>query len=122
MRAILAKKLIKEYSLSQTKVSKLLGITQAAVSNYLRARRGSDALFAVKPEVQRAANDLALMLIEGVEEQRFIAAFNEACNKLISSRVMCELHKRIEPDLDTEACHVCEPGAGVLIPIKPSGN
>jgi predicted transcriptional regulator len=120
MRAIVAKKLIHEYSFSQTKASKLLGITQAAVSNYLRSTRGSDVVFEVKPDVQRAADDLAMMLVSGVEGQRFIIAFNEACSKLRSNRVMCDLHKRVEPDLDTDGCHVCEPGDSEPIQIQPS--
>src|SRR2546428_6952349 len=40
VRAILAKKLIREYSLKEEDVAKVLGITQAAVSNYVRGTRG----------------------------------------------------------------------------------
>src|SRR5215218_6554840 len=44
VRAILAKKLIKEYSLKEEDVAKDLGITQAAVSNYVRGTRGDTEL------------------------------------------------------------------------------
>ncbi|WP_415282367.1 transcriptional regulator [Candidatus Nitrososphaera sp. FF02] len=40
VRAVLAKKLIKEYSLREEDIAKVLGITQAAVSNYVRGTRG----------------------------------------------------------------------------------
>jgi uncharacterized protein len=39
VRAILAKDLVKAKGLKEEEVAKLLGITQAAVSNYLRLKR-----------------------------------------------------------------------------------
>ena len=40
IRAILAKKLIKEYKMKEEIVAKVLGVTQAAISNYVRGIRG----------------------------------------------------------------------------------
>ena len=40
VRAILAKVLVKEKGLKEEEVARLLGITQAAVSNYIRGTRG----------------------------------------------------------------------------------
>jgi predicted transcriptional regulator len=45
VRAILAKDLVKAKGLKEEEVAKLLGITQAAVSNYLRGTRGDSKLF-----------------------------------------------------------------------------
>ncbi|MFH0949065.1 MAG: transcriptional regulator [Candidatus Aenigmatarchaeota archaeon] len=42
LRAMLARELISEYKLSQNEVSKLLNVTQAAVSQYLRSIRGNN--------------------------------------------------------------------------------
>ena len=42
LRAMLARELITEYKLSQNEVSKLLNVTQAAVSQYLRSIRGNN--------------------------------------------------------------------------------
>ena len=39
LRALIAKKLVKEYHLSQTKAAKKLGTTQAAISQYLSSKR-----------------------------------------------------------------------------------
>ena len=41
LRALVAKKLIYDYKFSQKDTAKLIGITQAAVSNYLRGTRGN---------------------------------------------------------------------------------
>ena len=40
IRAILAKKLIIEYKMKEEFVAKVLGVTQAAISNYIRGTRG----------------------------------------------------------------------------------
>ncbi|HYY71735.1 MAG TPA: helix-turn-helix domain-containing protein, partial [Nitrososphaeraceae archaeon] len=40
IRAILAKKLINEYKMKEEVVAKVIGVTQAAISNYIRGTRG----------------------------------------------------------------------------------
>lgn len=42
VRSIVAQKLIKERNLSEYKAANLMGLTPAAVSNYLKSRRGSN--------------------------------------------------------------------------------
>ena len=62
VRAILAKKLIREYSLKEEDVAKVLGITQAAVSNYVRGTRGDVELITKLEsvrEVMRMIDDIA---------------------------------------------------------------
>ena len=62
VRAILAKKLIREYSLKEEDVAKVLGITQAAVSNYVRGTRGDIGLISKLEsvrEVMRMIDDIA---------------------------------------------------------------
>jgi len=44
LRAILAKKLSEKYSIHEDEISKMLGVTQAAVSNYIRGTRGDPKL------------------------------------------------------------------------------
>ncbi|HVD36999.1 MAG TPA: helix-turn-helix domain-containing protein, partial [Nitrososphaeraceae archaeon] len=40
IRSILARKLINDYGLKEELVAKVLGVTQAAISNYVRGTRG----------------------------------------------------------------------------------
>ena len=44
LRAILAKDLAKKHSIREDEISKMLGVTQAAVSNYIRGIRGDPNL------------------------------------------------------------------------------
>ena len=41
LRDLFAKRLINEYNFSQKDTAKLIGVTQAAISNYLRGTRGN---------------------------------------------------------------------------------
>ncbi|MEM2760536.1 MAG: helix-turn-helix domain-containing protein [Nitrososphaerales archaeon] len=43
-RSLIARELIKKYNFSQENVASLLGITQAAVSNYISGNRGNDSI------------------------------------------------------------------------------
>jgi len=44
LRAILAKKLAGQHKIREDEISKMLGVTQAAVSNYIRGTRGDPKL------------------------------------------------------------------------------
>ena len=44
LRAILAKDLAKKYNIREDEISQMLGVTQAAVSNYIRGIRGDPKL------------------------------------------------------------------------------
>jgi len=46
LRAILAKKLAEDHDIREDEISKMLGVTQAAVSNYIRGTRGDPSLIA----------------------------------------------------------------------------
>ena len=46
LRAILAKKLAEDHNIREDQISKMLGVTQAAISNYIRGTRGDPSLIA----------------------------------------------------------------------------
>ena len=46
LRAILAKKLAEDHNIREDVISKMLGVTQAAISNYIRGTRGDPSLTA----------------------------------------------------------------------------
>ncbi len=71
LRAILAKKLAEEHDIREDEISKMLGVTQAAISNYIRGTRGDPSLIAkllsekqvaelIDELCQNLASDLAL--------------------------------------------------------------
>lgn len=67
-RAYIAKELIEKYGFTQVEVARKLGTTQAAISQYLRLKRGIADLERLKddlPIIQSAANELAKKISSG---------------------------------------------------------
>ena len=79
LRAILAKKLADDHNVREEEISKMLGVTQAAISNYIRGTRGDPALITKllsEPEVSNLINELTENLSSDIAmeelEQRVI--------------------------------------------------
>ncbi|SRR5579883_2679956 len=111
VRAILAKKLIQEYSLKEEDVAKVLGITQAAVSNYVRGTRGDldliSKLGSVR-EVMRMVDDIARDLAaDKAYTPNTMAKFFELCNYMRYTLLICDIHHSMESNIDEQICEQC---------------
>jgi predicted fused transcriptional regulator/phosphomethylpyrimidine kinase/predicted transcriptional regulator len=97
--------------LGQTRIARLLGITQPMVTKYLRSGRNHavEALrrVGVDPEEAEAvAKVLAEALYRGrVQDYMRIVTSYEA--QLLARGSLCSLHRRIAPDLPAD-CRICE--------------
>jgi uncharacterized protein len=111
VRAILAKKLIKEYSLKEEDVAKVLGITQAAVSNYVRGTRGDIELITKLEsvtEIMRMIDDIARDLSTNkVYTPSTLAKFIGLCNYMRYTLIICDVHHSIESNIDEQICEQC---------------
>jgi predicted transcriptional regulator len=111
VRAILAKKLIKEYSLKEEDVAKDLGITQAAVSNYVRGTRGDTELISKLEsvrEVMRMIDDIAKDLSTNrAYTPSTLAKFVGLCNYMRYTLIICDVHHSIESNIDEQICEQC---------------
>ena len=116
VRAILAKKLIKEYSLKEEDIASFLGITQAAVSNYVRGTRGDTELISKLEsvrEVMRMIDDIAKDLSTNkAYTPSTLAEFMGLCNYMRHTLIICEVHHSIESNIDEQICEQCR---GTLI-------
>jgi predicted transcriptional regulator len=111
LRSMIAKKLVDTYHLPQQKVAELLGITQAAVSNYIRDVRGVGVSLEGLEEAQKLADEIVKAILQGEDQVTLLKKFNEAVKAIKAKRIMCSLHQKLEPELDVERCHLCEPNA-----------
>ena len=62
LRAILAKNLAEDHNVREDEISKMLGVTQAAISNYIRGTRGDPELIkklSAEKQVSEMINDIA---------------------------------------------------------------
>jgi uncharacterized protein len=111
VRAILAKKLIREYSLKEEDIAKVLGITQAAVSNYVRGTRGDMELISKLEcvrEVNRMIDDIARDLSTNkAYTPSTLAKFIGLCNYMRYTLIICDVHHSIESNIDEQICDQC---------------
>ena len=111
VRAILAKKLIEDYSLKEEDVAKDLGITQAAVSNYVRGTRGDIELISKLEsvrEVMRMIDDIAKDLSTNkAYTPSTLAKFVGLCNYMRYTLIICDVHHSIESNIDEQICEQC---------------
>ena len=108
IRALVARKLVKEHRMNQQDIAKALGLTQAAVSNYLRGRRGSVFSDDELSGIDGIITQICAMLVSGATKSKVISKFDEACQAIRHSRLLCSVHKRLDANLDVENCHVCD--------------
>jgi predicted transcriptional regulator len=87
IRAALARELIAK-GLSQNEISKTLGITQAAVSQYTSRKRGSHLEFseAAKAEIKNLADDLVQGSVDDL-----IARICKICLMIRADETVCNL-------------------------------
>ncbi|MEM3383395.1 MAG: helix-turn-helix domain-containing protein [Nitrososphaerales archaeon] len=109
LRAMIARKLMENYGLVQEEVAKKLEITQAAVSYYIKGKRAIMLKLDDVDEIQHMTDEIAHLLFKGeMSRKELRLRITEACDYLRASKLLCEIHKYIEPDVDADDCHACD--------------
>jgi len=109
IRALVVKRLVEEHGMTQQQAAKLLGVTQPAVSKYLHQKRGAAIRLNGIKEIDQATGEIAKMVSSRrVKQLEVMSKIEAACDYVKRNRYMCDLHKRLEPGMDIESCHVCE--------------
>ena len=109
IRALVVKRLVEEHGMTQQQAAKLLGVTQPAVSKYLHQKRGAAIRLNGIKEIDQATGEIASMVSSRrVKPLEVMSKIEAACEYVKRNRYMCDLHKRLEPGMDIEACHICE--------------
>jgi len=112
VRAILSKELVIEKGLKEEEVARLLGITQAAVSNYLRGTRGDDELIAkllslseIMSMIKEIGDDLST---NRAYTAKTLSKFIALCNYMRFSLIICDAHHSLERNIDEKVCEQCK--------------
>lgn len=112
LRAILARKLSKEHKMREDNISNILGVTQAAVSNYIRGVRGDKRLIdklLADDKVSEMLNDMCTKMSSDLAyTPSSLSMFIGLCNYVKSSLLICEIHHKLESDIDEKVCKECE--------------
>ena len=111
LRAILAKKL-SENNIREDEISKMLGVTQAAVSNYIRGTRGDPNLIAkllTEKQVVQMLDEISENLASNMAyTPASLSKFIGLCNYIKSSLLICDIHHGLESNIDETVCKECE--------------
>ncbi len=84
IRAEIAVKLAKEYGMKQIEISKILGITQGAVSHYISSYRGKEREIILKnPEIRKKIDEMAKLILNGEFEEEKMCQICKILRKLI---------------------------------------
>jgi predicted transcriptional regulator len=93
-------------------VAKLLGITQAAVSNYIRGTRGDAELVKKLTNLPTIAKRIDEISRELASSKAFLpstmAKYIGLLNYIRQSMLICDIHHSIEDNIDKEVCKACE--------------
>ena len=103
LRKELAKEM-KQLGVSQKEIAQRLGVTPAAVSQYIKAKRGKDLALndVFRAEIKTSAKRLA----EKSDSSIIIRELCTLCKNARPHRILCQLHHEDSADLDAK-CNVC---------------
>jgi hypothetical protein len=108
IRFMIARKLVEEHNYTQTEAANKLGITQAAISNYIRRTRAVALNLDNNIKIRQSINEITKILVENSYNKHEITEkFTEICDYLRKNKLLCEFHKRLEPSYETEECQAC---------------
>lgn len=99
IRREMVKELLKRKA-SQKQAAKLLGLTEAAVSQYLSGKRGTDVKF--EPEMKAEIRKSVDSIMKGSEVMAEMHRITSFCRK---RGTLCRLHRKMGPV--PEGCRVC---------------
>jgi predicted transcriptional regulator len=112
VRAILSKEMAIEKGLKEEEVARMLGITQAAVSNYLRGTRGDNELIAklmslseIMSMIKEISDDLST---NRAYTAKTLSKFIALCNYMRYSLIICDAHHSLERNIDEKVCEQCK--------------
>jgi len=106
IRRELAKSMIKK-GLKQKEVAKILGITEAAVSQYIKQKRAKDVVFT--PETMSEIEKSAEAIIKN--SSQIISEMQKLLESAKKSRTLCQIHYKY--GLNIQNCEACMGGKEV---------
>jgi len=104
IRRELANLLINEHKLSQKEAANILGLTEAAISQYRHSKRAKEVVFSdnVVAEIRKSAEKI---LSEKNSKQRILSEIYRISNLTTVRHILCDLHRSQSKDLKN--CNIC---------------
>lgn len=102
IRRELALTLINKYSLTQKQTANIIGVTEAAISQYIKSKRAGAVKFGKNylDKIDRAANRLIK------DKSLLMAELKNICDDYRKDKSLCELHKKYGT-VNLVDCDIC---------------
>jgi len=107
MRALIAKRLMEKYKLTQQNAALKLGLTQSAISQYMRNLRGSKIKSIEKDEnINKEIEIFVDRIASGdLDSLKTLDAFCSICKLIRKKKLLCSIHIKLFPEL--KDCRIC---------------
>lgn len=117
IRRELARIFIQEHKLNQKEAAKMLGLTEAAISQYQHSKRAKEVVFSntVVDEIRISAK--RILAEKNNSRQRLIAEMYRISGLTKVRQILCDIHRAQSKELDN--CNVCFDEG--LVTIKTDG-
>ena len=108
IRYMIAIRLVEDCGMNQQQAANVLGVTQAAISNYLRRTRAIAVNLNDNKEICESVEEVTELLLEGGPDQPKVREKIVAmCDYLRREKLLCDFHKRMEPLYNVDDCNGC---------------
>jgi predicted transcriptional regulator len=117
LRVAIAKELVNNYELKKTEVSELMGLTPAAITQYLNKSRGENAkILENSSEVSTLVKNIAKDMVEDESTpDMLLLKMCHICQVIRTEGIMCELHMQAMPKLRSVQPCACSLGITQMI-------
>ena len=104
LRRELAKTLTKKYNLNQKEASEILGISEAAVSQYIKEKRAKQIKFTRqdKKEIEKTAKKMAVIK----DKNKSIKLLYSLSKRFKKEAIICSMHKKHDKNISNK-CRIC---------------
>jgi len=102
IRRELSKAFIGKHKLNQKEVAAIMGVTEAAVSQYLKSKRASAVNF--DRVVLKRIHDSAKNIVRNKES--YMKEINGICNLIKENQILCKVHAQFDADVPKD-CNLC---------------
>jgi predicted transcriptional regulator len=111
INSIVAIELKEKYGLKRVEVAEKMGMTPAAITQYLKGVRGKAAVKTVKSsdKADKMITEIAEVLSrDEVVMHEMLGKICEICRAVISEGLICPIHREVMPILEkSDACPIC---------------
>jgi len=102
LRKEIAFNLTKDENLTQRDAAKILGTTEATISNYLKSKRAKEVKFT--PKERAMIKEKTQLILKN--PKNIVRYLYELCEKLRGSKTMCDIHRKYEKGIPKD-CDIC---------------